>query len=210
MIYLNYLAATVMWVILMALRLIMIVIGFAVVPVALRRRYEADSPRPKGTWDAWEFIRLPKWAWFWDNERDGCLGDNRGNYRFEQSPEWLRKSEFWLAFNWLAIRNPANNFSRFTPLIACDMQDATCTTLQGQDHVRDKVGEEGFRFVRAIGKWKIPYWGLYWVSDFRIKDRNLVIRIGHKMDVFDNDQDYSADPQKAWKGMTFRIGFQKM
>ena len=210
MLLLNYIAASIVWIILMFLRLAMIVVGFPITLIALHFRY-IDYTERHGSWAAWQFIRLPKWAWLWDNMRDGCMGDVRGKYRHEQSPKWLRGSDYWLAFNWLAVRNPCNNFSRFTPIISVNMLTAHCVTLQGQDYVRDKAGEEGFRFVRAIGRWNIPYWGLYWVSKYQIGNRNLVIRIGHKMDVDDNDErQFILDPQKAWKGMTFRFGFQKM
>ena len=204
----HYILAANIWLILFFLRSVFILVGISVTLVALFFRYQVESTRT-GTWTTWQRIRLPSWAWLWDNERDGCLGDIRGDYAYRQSPTWLRSSYYWMAFNWLALRNPANNFSRFSCVIACDTKYATCETLQGDDLVDDKPGLEGYRFVRSIGKYKVPYYGLYWVSKFKVKGRSLVIYIGHKIDL-SNNKDWSADPQKAWKGLTFRIGFKEL
>lgn len=193
----------------------MIVLGLIVVPIALPFRKEVESdrfaeiihmPDGRGVW-RWTLVNLPKWAWPWGNKRDGCLGDIRGDYRFEQSPKWLRHSEYLLAFYWLAIRNPCNNFSRYTEGIAVDMKYATATTLSGQDVVKDRPGQEGYQFIHARGFDGLEYYGFYLVK--RYGNRFLVIRLGHKMDIDDNGKEW-PDETKSWKGFTFRAAFERI
>lgn len=52
--------------------------------------------------------KLPKWAWIWDNDRDGINGD--GGFKNEHCPAYkLQYGGFLCRFIWLAIRNPAAN-----------------------------------------------------------------------------------------------------
>lgn len=192
----------IIWPVLCLLRVVMIVAGLVVVPIALPFRKERDSYRMP-TWKGWRLVCLPRWAWFWDNRRDGCLGDIHGKYHNVQRPEWTAGNDYLMAWWWLAIRNPCNNFSRFTPFIAVDMRKNTAVTLYGQDVVKDRPGMEGWQFVKA-GNW---YYGFYLVK--RMGSRFFVIRMGHKMDVQDNGVQW-ADDTAPWKGFTFRFAFERV
>lgn len=53
-------------------RLVVSIAGFIVTPVALLFATERKSDRVP-TWDGWKLVRLPWWAWPWDNLHDGAI-----------------------------------------------------------------------------------------------------------------------------------------
>ena len=79
------------------LRLILIgissILGLIAVPIALL--FAKDG-------------KLPKWAWIWDNDRDGINGDD--GFKNEHCPSYgLKYGGFLCSYIWLAIRNPSAN-----------------------------------------------------------------------------------------------------
>jgi len=206
MIFFHYILAIITWIIMLVLRLVMVLSGVIMTAIAIPFRKEYPSDRAH-SWVDWKLIDLPRWAYLWGNRHDGCLGDIRGQYAHNQSPEWMRKYPSILAYYWLAFRNPANNFSRFTPILACDMSKAICVTLRGQDLVKDKTGLEGYQFVRAQDPKGIPYYGLYFVSKFRIFGKALRIRIGYKVSVANNNY---VESDSAWKSFDFSFSLKDM
>lgn len=86
---------------LMCIDLPVTLIGLIVVPLALLFCNPASE-------------HLPRWAWLWDNDETGINGDGdaTGGWR---GPEHAngRERTFWWRYAWLALRNPANNWSYF-------------------------------------------------------------------------------------------------
>lgn len=193
--FINFVVAFPLWVILFALRVAVIVCGYPAVLIALPFAKEQKSCRPK-KWAEWKLINLPMWAWPWDNKRDGCLGDTSGKYWFTQANA---KGDFWKMYEWLALRNPANNFSRFLPLLSANISGKKVNLLAGK-----QVGNStpGFMFCKVDG---LPYWAFWYVAAKVKNGRRWNIRLGHKVEPRHNGADWSSDPQKAIKGFTFRI-----
>lgn len=211
----NIFSALIWWPIIFVLRLIMVLVGLPLVAVTLLFTRESGKQKPftqyKGNWQA---VHLPRWAWFWDNKRDGAKGDKRGWYWVVGYPRWIngcpkRFRNYLKSWWWLSVRNPANNFSRFTPGIGCDVAEARVTLLAGQSYVADDKGAEGWQFVSAQGR-IFKYWGFYLVSKHQVKGKSLVIRLGHKVEPRHNHIVWSEQPEKAWKGITFRIGLKTL
>lgn len=194
------------WTLLLALRIPMILLGFVAVAIALHwRTIDYASAEPFGRWT---LVSLPRWAWPWDNLRDGAMGDKRLNYWDTEAPRFLKENAWWKMWWWLCIRNPVNNFSRFTRGIACKVDQCHVSLLAGRLFVSDTSGDAGWQFVVANGP-IYNYYGFYWVSPrFTLfgKRRVASIRLGHKVEPRHNSTDFSQDPQKAWKGITFRTG----
>ena len=102
--------------ILFAIRAVVMLLGFIVVPVALLFRKENvlksmvidSAKRP--------FIELPKWAWLWSNDEEGMASF--------YAPWWEahdgKADTYWAMLKWGCIRNPANNM-RFTKMFQLDM-----------------------------------------------------------------------------------------
>ncbi|MCB5270521.1 MAG: hypothetical protein LHW56_01600 [Candidatus Cloacimonetes bacterium] len=183
---------TPLWVVLLVLRQVVALAGLLVTPVALLFAREVESQRPqmeralgKLVWEDWKLIRLPAWAWPWDNLRDGAMGDIRGLYWFEQAPKWL-KTDYLKQLWWLAWRNPCNNFSRFIPLLGVNLVNKEVVTLASSD---------AYRFYKVK---RHPYWNLH------LRLFNGTLKLGHKIFPKHNLTDWSRDPQKAIKGITFR------
>ncbi|WP_282338506.1 hypothetical protein [Pseudomonas sp. PS02288] len=189
---------------LLALRLLLIVIGLVVVPMALPWRTTNEASRTPFT-DAigdWLLVTLPGWAWLWSNDRDGAAGDKRGWWH-THAPFALGAYHWFSQLLWLAYRNPANN-ARFTrvmgcPVTECDMQ------FWGDETVEDDPGKGGLRLLvathRESGR---RYVGLYWVHEWSVR-RALVVQIGFKGEPSDWAEDYGADLTRQWKGFTFEI-----
>lgn len=204
--------AFLMWCAIAVIRLAFIVVGLFVVPLALPFAREHESDR-NPAWESWRLIRLPAWAWPWDNLRDGAMGDVRGWYWFEGYPAIFDRlpeswQEFVKAWYWLGIRNPANNISRYARFVGCNVDHARVFLLAGREYVRDDSGGEGWQFVTAEGR-VFRYYGFYWVSRSRVFGRMPVIRLGHKIEPRHNDVYWGDAPQKAWKGVTFRVSFKR-
>lgn len=199
-------SAAIYWPLIFFLRLVFIFSGLFVVWMALPFRYTDESGTRDHAWDGWRLVRLPWWAWPWDNLRDGARGDTAGRYWLRDAPKWLTGRN-WKMWWWLAIRNPANNFSRFTRGLGCNVAEATVYLLAGQQYVADDPGSEGWQFVMADGP-IFNYWGFYYVSRWQVFGKSLVIRLGHKIEPRHNTADWRDDPDKAWKGVTFRIGLK--
>lgn len=91
-------------------------LGLIIVPFVLPFTRIESKSKPftqyEGTW--W-LERLPRFALPWDNPVDGCLGDTRGwwdNYCKEHYNTSCHS--FYSKYQWIAIRNPSNYFSRIT------------------------------------------------------------------------------------------------
>lgn len=185
----NALGAALIWSVLFPVRIILVIMGLPIVAIALPFATERETDRV-ASWDQWRLIRLPWWAWLWDNKRDGAMGDVRGTYPDRQAPDWA-DTEYLLAYNWLALRNPVNNFSRWLPLASVDINGRVSEALSvGDDHL----------FLRVIGRWGIPYYQFMW----QFWDDHW-LKLGHKIDLKYNTKDWTEDPISARKGFTFRI-----
>lgn len=192
---LNALCAVPLWVLLFSVRLGFVLSGLFVVALALPFASARHSERVP-TWAEWQLVRLPWWAWPWDNLRDGCMGDRHGNFWFRQAK---RKTDFGKKYEWLAIRNPCNNFSRFLPGLNVNIDGKEVLLLAGRE-VNDQT--PGVMFTKVKG---LPYWGFWYVGKEVKGGRRWNIRLGHKLQMKDNGKDWSHDQQKAIKGFTFRI-----
>ncbi len=68
----HILRAALQWVCLLPLRVLLILAGLLVVPLALPFRVTQGLPQPFSQAPGdWRLITLPRWAWPWSNDRDG-------------------------------------------------------------------------------------------------------------------------------------------
>lgn len=203
------------WLVILVVKAVVILVGLVWVPFCLR-----GVPIPKTPYK-WRLIRLPWYGHPWDNPRDGVLGDRRLDYWSSgtQYPLWfdkLRSPQYIKAYYWLAVRNPANNLSRFYRGFGCKVDECQVTLLAGDYFVSDVKDCEGWQFVKADGP-VFNYWGFYLyrrVTDidlrtFKKVDRYIMVRLGHKIEPRYNGQIFEGDRTlKAWKGSTFRIALR--
>lgn len=198
------------WAALLITRLVAILLGFIIVPLALCFVELPNKYALRHT-----LTDLPAWAKPWGNIRDGIMGDSRMWYWSLGYPKWIDKlpenwQSFMRCFVWLAIRNPTNTFTRYTRGVGCPV-DRCSISYVGDYLVADDVGKEGFQFVKATGP-TFTYWGLYHnikLPDFLtkfsfFKGRAIIARMGHKVEPRHASADWSKEPTKAWKGWTFR------
>lgn len=178
-----YVYMTIMWLFLLVIRIPVILLGLITVALTI--------PRVKNP-EQWELIRLPYWVHPWDNPRDGILGDRRLTYwnRGDQFPTLIKDSPWLKAYYWTAIRNPANNLSRFYPLFTCNLNKV-------QEH-KVVLRKKYLTITKAVVN-SIPYYGLVYDSP------KWYIRMGHKVDEKYIGRDFSGDPQVGYKGFTFKV-----
>jgi len=154
---------------LVAIKALASVLGLFVVAIALPFVKEDIPPKlPKTITrtvsSGWTYIRLPKWAdWCWGNDKYGA----EGNWF------WNGKS-FWKRYQWLALRNPANNLQRYN-LFRFDTDPKEVKFL-GDKLLDDVRGLSGFQIVWQ--DWKA---GLYYILPYKNKDKCLRIRLGYKI-----------------------------
>lgn len=139
--------------------------------------------------------RLPKWLLPWDNSVDGLLGDKRGYYE-RYTEGWNPYFAMWW---WAAIRNPANYFKRF--ILTCDVSRCCITKLAGQDYVRDDFNSTGWQLLQAERDDGRKYYHYYLVRRWGQSDRALVIELGFKFRLGD-EQDAGI---RRFKGFTFEV-----
>ncbi|WID41938.1 hypothetical protein [Pseudomonas phage PG1] len=203
----HVLRAALQWACLLPLRVLMILAGLVVVPLALPFRVTQGPAQPfsQAAGD-WVLILLPSWAWLWSNDRDGAAGDKRGWWHLN-APFGLGAYHWLSMFWWLAIRNPANN-ARFSTLFGCPVTECDYR-YWGQASVEDDPGKGGWRLLLATHrKTGRRFYGFYWVRQWSAT-RALVVQLGFKGEPEDWADDYSADPSKQWKGFTFEVNLWK-
>ena len=191
------------WLLLFPVRVVLILLGLLVVPLAL------PFVQSAGPWvpftqapGNWRLVTLPAWAWLWSNDRDGALGDKRGWWHLNALfglGAYHPFSMFW----WLALRNPANNM-RFTPLLGCPVTECDYR-YWGDENVEDRPGQGGRRFLLATHKRTgRRYYGFYSVWQWSAT-RAVVVQVGFKGEPKDWAEDYTSDPSRQWAGITFEI-----
>ena len=192
--------AALMWLVLFAGRLVVMLLGIVIVPIGVLTTKEVESDRAH-KWADWRLRKMHKVFWLWDNDRDGSMGDTRGNYDDHQRPGFIKASAYLKAVYWLAIRNPANNWSRFMKPNSVDVRELEIEKLAG-DSIVTKGAKTVWQFTIGRGE-KFNYYGFYMLIPY--KDGHWNIRFGHKISEKHIGKDYSGDPQKAIKGFTIRV-----
>jgi len=192
--------ASVMWLILFVARIVIILLGLIIVPIGVLTTREVKSYRGH-SWHAWRLRKMHKIFWIWDNDRDGSMGDVRGNYEVFQRPTPIKDSDYLKAVYWLAIRNPANNWSRFLRPNSVDIRDLVISKLGGDSDVV-KSDKKSWQFTLGEGK-IFNYYGFYMLIPY--KDGHWNIRFGHKIMEKHIGKRYTNDQQKALKGFTVRV-----
>lgn len=187
----NIVLALTQWVVLIALRVMLIVLGLPIVALAIPFRVHALSAS-----DGRPVVNLPRWAWLWGNDFDGLLGDKRGWWA-DNTPFGLPADSFLSMWWWAAIRNPVNNL-RLVPGISCPVSECHIA-YQGHYTVEDKPNLGGWQFVaaRRIGG-RSRWYGFYFVHEWSAT-RAFVIRIGYKIKPSHQGSDEPA------KGVTFKL-----
>jgi len=120
----------------------------------------------------WAERHLPKWAWIWDNDRDGTLGDKRGWWRYERCDG--RPGTCWNQYRWTALRNPVNNLQRIWPFYLNGLNLEK--TYIGDYRVDDDPDMGGWHFVQS--GWRT---GFYLIYEYGFMDKCLEIRTGWKL-----------------------------
>lgn len=195
--------AATQWLLLFPVRVVLILLGALVVPLALpfARTLGTAVPFTQAPGN-WQLVVLPAWAWLWSNDRDGALGDKRGWWHLN-APFDLGAYHWFSKLWWLALRNPSNNM-RFTPLFGCPVMECDYR-YWGDENVEDRPGQGGRRFLLATHKRTgRRYYGFYGVWQWTAT-RALVVQIGFKGEPKDWAEDYTSDPSRQWAGMTFEI-----
>lgn len=217
--------AAAQWSLLFPVRVVLILLGLLVVPLALPFIHKGSPWVPftqaPGNWC---LIKLPAWAWIWSNDRDGALGDKRGWWHLN-APFGLGAHHWFSMFFWLALRNPANNM-RFTPLLGCPVTECDFR-YWGDENVEDRPGQGGRRLLLATHKTSgRSYYGFYWVKEWTLASvpglawavqrlpkvaalvtapRAVVVQLGFKGEPKDWAEDYTGDLSRQWTGMTYEV-----
>lgn len=185
--------ALVQWAWLIVARIIGIVTGLVMVPVAIPFRVAGLSGS-----DGRPIVNLPSWAWLWGNDFDGLTGDKRGWWAANTPFGWAADS-FAAMFWWAAIRNPANNM-RFLDAFSAPIAGSQIQ-WRGQYTVEDKPGLDGWQFVWAT-QGSRRWFGFYLVHCWNER-RAFVVRLGFKIKPEHRGKD---EPRK---GLTFKVNLYK-
>ena len=180
-----------LWALAALVRFPLAVLGFVVVPVALR--FSETVYGPLGD----EHERLPRWAWLWDNDEDGIDGPPwyRNGYALKH-PVAKHFPRFW----WLAVRNPVNNLRFVRPfMMVVDSRKV--------DYIGDRFRSFSIHTARTHRRaiWFLAWQGWragFWLIRPRDDGTHLRIRIGWKVTPWD-----SYEPVE---GRTVGVGFQFM
>lgn len=180
-------------------------LGLPIVWIALKQREEyPDSCQAFTQYPGkWWPVHLPRWAWLWDNAADGMLGDTRGwwdNYcRVNYDKPCTAHYSMW---QWAAIRNPANNWSRI--LTGVDQSRCKIEMLAGsvEDPDDDTPGWNLLLATRDDGKLFPLFQGFLIYPFFRSKA--FYWRFGWKVEL---GETFSPDQKevKRYKGSVFKF-----
>lgn len=209
----HILLAAISWVGFFAIKILLMLLGFVVVPIALQwRKTEPVKTKDKQIYPSRRHVSLPKWAWVWDNEAEGAMSwmPSWPELCWDKNPESLLS--MW---QWLAVRNPSNNLKYVLGLAVNMLQIKEITLLYGvATQVSAKYNLQGIQFFTAKGKYfryfNFHYAGKYiWIRfGHKIEPRHWVkkLKVGEPVKVSEIDLKEQETHRKIWKGMTFRFG----
>lgn len=186
--------------VLFVIRLPLWILGFFIVPIALLFAKEDKSTLND---NGWSMKTLPKWAWFWGNDIDGCYGDHSGRWMNRDS--YFKNGRLFLnQFVWCAWRNPVNNL-RQTKLFSADFADMTSMGYFGQEVVNDRFYEDGYHLV-WIKRDNFLQCGIYYTRQWGSSAYGIRLRIGFKLkpshDITSGTKGFttSFNPWKTFRG----------
>lgn len=151
------------------LRLILIVLGWVMVPFALilNQRQQITSrvhyPRVISTFKGI--------FWLWGNDEDGVMAA----HEFQTYPGWFR------IIYWCAFRNPVNNL-RFVPWVSCHIQPDKIK------FIGSRPGRMGYDNQTPESEWFYCYQGLYSNIWIQFKMFGSVWRFWTGWKIFPKDQ----------------------
>ena len=176
-------------------------LGLIVVAIALPFRKEyPETRKPFLQYPGeWMLVRLPSWALLWDNPHDGAWGDRRGWW----DNECGGCSKFINMYNWMAIRNPANYWSR--RVTGVDVSRCEIVKLGGKDVIEEEPGMKEWQFLVAIRDDGTKF-HRFWLSwAFGDGNHAIMIDIGWKIKLAHNAITPDADENDRIKGSVFTL-----
>lgn len=161
--------------------------------------------------DWWHFYSIPsvwrsgnklqRFIWYFGNDEDGCYGDRRGWW--SNHVKGKERSAFWMWW-WLAIRNPANNFSRYTDLCSCKINACSVEYYGDYESPDNKPFKPGSHFVIATNKTSgRKYYSYREVSELG-SGTGWAINKSYGFKLKPSHGDVLQDPDDADKGFTWR------
>jgi len=176
-------------------------LGLIAVAIALPFAKEKEAPEwnypsERITYDGWKFIALPEpFQSIWGSDKYGA----NGNFLW---PAHGDVDSFIMRYRWLALRNPASNWS-YNPLMNYIAKYENIEHI-GSDKIDDNNGITGFRFTYdKTAPWRS---GLVWLKRYGNSERGLWMRLGFLQY---NDKD-SGEFVSALKGMLLPHPWKKI
>lgn len=164
--------------------------------------YEAANPM------GWWFHALPpawrngnwwqRFLWLFSNDEDGLYGDRRGYWSDRCYGE---EKSFANKYKWAALRNPANNLSRYTEDFACYPNQCQIEYWGDYESPDDSPVKTGWHFVKA--KDKVTgrvYYGFRQVE----REGGKVYNRSFGFKLKPSHADEVQAPDDAHKGFTYR------
>lgn len=164
--------------------LVLAPLGLIIVPIALifARKPTDVPPEALGSQgDDWEYVRLPKWAYLWDNPQVGVEGDQYWPSRY---PGFfhifgITKKSFFAKWWWLAIRNPISGSDTINSFVLDDKADIFYIGDYAVDSYADWASA-GAQFVKCVCNGQ-SYYGLFWVHQYHLNSKYCFrLRMGFK------------------------------
>ena len=192
--------------------IIITILGLPIVAIALPfRKYGLDIIRFTQYTELgyWKKVTLPKWARWWSNEFDGAYGDKRGWWANNCIEKYNKQyNQFFPMWMWLAVRNPANYWSRVVTGI--DVSECTIKKLAGQDIVSDSIDELGWQFLVAEREDGKLFHSLRFAFPWFFSENHIIYGwFGWKLKLSHNAVEKSDIDSMRLKGSVFRVSFWK-
>jgi len=202
------------WLALASFRLFAIVAGLAMVPVAIMLSKEQCAhqfgepaepfmPYPDANPNGWVFYSVPlvwrdgnmlkRFVWLFCNDEDGFYGDMRGWWSSDQKG---KERSFASMFKWAALRNPANNLSRYTKAFTCLVNECSIAYFGDYDSPDNRPVIIGAHFVIATDADGRKYYGFREVTSNESKTWGFKLKPRYA--------DEFQSPDDANKGFTLR------
>lgn len=214
----------VLFVVALIIKIVSVLVGFFVCAYGVFKMQ--DGPQKSvlfvrdGVPGTWVDKQLPDNLWLWSNKLDGLFGDKRGEWFVEYCGARFNR---WTAYQWCALRNPANNLRHINWLSAY-LPNLKIWWAGSNQYANDKKGKDGWYFAWARNKetgfcyfgfvaW-IPYELKVREFNYRVVQvvydyflfRGLHIKAGWKIAPKHLDKSLWSDrDDKNRKGMTFYI-----
>lgn len=182
-------------------KILLVLIGFVVVPILLPfRKIDKSSWKENG----WMFCNISGW---FGNNFDGLYGDKRGDWISECRAKGRNPYGYLSMYLWSALRNPVNAWSR--SVAACDVSECKISKILGDDVVVEEPSKGGKQVLLAVSPTNKYFRVFFVIPWFFNPNKAILLDLGWKIKLSHNNITKDSKDSEKYKGLVLVFSLWK-